>query len=313
MLGRRAWRRGASMAQAPQYNPATDFSQDETNNVSGRSTVRTAMLDAELSALQTSINALCVNQALNQRDDGEIRDQRVKLFSLASDVLALLTVYGATPRGPWVTVTLYSVKDLVSQGGNTYMCVTAHISGTFATDLAAGKWILFTLGTSIGASSVTFTPTGTIAATDVQAAIAESDSENRALSAAASAAATAYDVAMRADLADGSTSGKGTSLLGWLRALTSSVATTLKSWLGWQEINAFEFMTVAQIASFQASDGALDHATPLQAWINACAASAASGGKLVGRLPAGGGRVGSTLTVPGSVVLRGQGVNSLLK
>lgn len=108
-------------------------------------------------------------------------------------------------------------------------------------------------------------------------------------------------------------SNTGTGLLGWLRAATSSVFTTLQSWIGWQEINAFEFMTVAQIADYQSGAATLDLATPLQAWINACAASFVSGGKLIGRLPPGAGRVGTTLTVPGSVVLRGHGVNSSLK
>jgi hypothetical protein len=114
-------------------------------------------------------------------------------------------------------------------------------------------------------------------------------------------------------LADGATPGNGTGMLGWLRAATSAVATTLQAWLGWREINAFEFMTVAQIADYQSAAATLDLAVPLQAWINACAASATSGGKLIGRLPPGGGRVGTTLTVPGSVVLRGHGVNSQLK
>lgn len=34
----------------------------------------------------------------------------------------------------------YVVDDLVTQGGNTYICLIAHTGGTFATDLAAGKW-----------------------------------------------------------------------------------------------------------------------------------------------------------------------------
>ncbi len=44
----------------------------------------------------------------------------------------------------WVTSNPYAVADFVTNGGNTYICVTAHTSGTFATDLAAGKWKLQT-------------------------------------------------------------------------------------------------------------------------------------------------------------------------
>jgi hypothetical protein len=40
----------------------------------------------------------------------------------------------------WVTSTAYSVGDYVSQGGSTYICKSAHTSGTWDTDFAAGKW-----------------------------------------------------------------------------------------------------------------------------------------------------------------------------
>ncbi|MGN6773512.1 MAG: carbohydrate-binding protein [Rhizobiaceae bacterium] len=46
-------------------------------------------------------------------------------------------------RDDWATAQDYVVNDIVKQGGNTYICVVAHTSGTFATDLAAGKWDLF--------------------------------------------------------------------------------------------------------------------------------------------------------------------------
>lgn len=40
----------------------------------------------------------------------------------------------------WLTGTAYVVGDLRTNAGTTYYCTTAHTSGTFATDLAAGKW-----------------------------------------------------------------------------------------------------------------------------------------------------------------------------
>jgi hypothetical protein len=40
----------------------------------------------------------------------------------------------------WVTSTAYAAGDIVTNGGVTYYCVTAHTSGTFATNLAAGLW-----------------------------------------------------------------------------------------------------------------------------------------------------------------------------
>lgn len=48
----------------------------------------------------------------------------------------------------WANSTTYKVNDLVSSGGTSYMCLTAHTSvvapGVFATDLAAGKWLAAT-------------------------------------------------------------------------------------------------------------------------------------------------------------------------
>lgn len=195
------------MAQPNAYTPATDFSDDEANAVGGRSTVRTAALDAEFSAINTTLDQVLAVIALNQRDDGEIRDGRVKLHTLAADVRALLAVGGVAAsnlRGDWVTATAYVVLDVVTQGGNTYICASAHTSGTFATDLAADRWIVIAVGTGVNASSVVFAPTATLAATSVQAAIEETDTENRALTAA-----------VRSELADVSTAGDGDAMVGW--------------------------------------------------------------------------------------------------
>lgn len=40
----------------------------------------------------------------------------------------------------WVTSTAYVVGDAVTDSGTSYYCLEDHTSGTFATDLAAGKW-----------------------------------------------------------------------------------------------------------------------------------------------------------------------------
>lgn len=42
----------------------------------------------------------------------------------------------------WVTATAYALNDVVGFGGASFICTEAHTSGTFATDLAAGKWAL---------------------------------------------------------------------------------------------------------------------------------------------------------------------------
>lgn len=49
------------------------------------------------------------------------------------------TLLYAAPAA-WATTTAYAGGDIRSNGGVNYYCVTAHTSGVFATDLAAGKW-----------------------------------------------------------------------------------------------------------------------------------------------------------------------------
>jgi len=45
-------------------------------------------------------------------------------------------------RGAWLTATSYAKRDMVKTSGNVYICLEAHTSGTFATDLTAVKWEL---------------------------------------------------------------------------------------------------------------------------------------------------------------------------
>lgn len=130
------------MAQAPIYTQVTDFSIDEYNGAGGRSTVGTAKLDAELTAVAASVNALRSNLSLIQRDDGQVRDLSVTIPSLSVAVAALLTATAGATYGPWLTATAYTLKSVVTNSGRTYICASAHTSGTFATDLAANKWIL---------------------------------------------------------------------------------------------------------------------------------------------------------------------------
>lgn len=160
-----------------QYQIQTDFSEDEADLVSGRSEVDTAALDAELSNIATSITSIISSLTEIQRSDGELLDGIVTIASLASETLALMTAGAFTVRGPWVTITDYVKGDIVGRPNGTYVCQTAHTSGVFATDLASGYWSAIWDSTTLSASAISFTPTGTIAAANVQDAIAEAASE----------------------------------------------------------------------------------------------------------------------------------------
>jgi hypothetical protein len=71
-------------------------------------------------------------------------------FAAGDEVMAMFSPQGADGtnailgvwQGSWQTATAYDVDDLVEQGGSTYICLEAHTSGTFSTDLAADKWEL---------------------------------------------------------------------------------------------------------------------------------------------------------------------------
>lgn len=46
----------------------------------------------------------------------------------------------------WLTATGYVVHNIRSEAGENYECLEDHTSGTFATDLAAGKWRIAAYG-----------------------------------------------------------------------------------------------------------------------------------------------------------------------
>lgn len=51
-------------------------------------------------------------------------------------------------KGTWATSTAYKLDDIVVRGGISYICLEAHTSGSFATNLAAAKWQAFVSGTN---------------------------------------------------------------------------------------------------------------------------------------------------------------------
>lgn len=138
--------------------------------------------DAELDAVELTLDGLCENQEILQRADGLLANGTVHPDAFSTAAKALIGAGSTgnlnwTPRGLWLTATAYAVGDVVEQAGSSYVCATAHASGVFATDRAAGKWIVLTVAAT--AAGTSFAPVGSIAATDVQAAIVEVDAELR--------------------------------------------------------------------------------------------------------------------------------------
>lgn len=64
----------------------------------------------------------------------EIGDKYIRFFADKGQVVV-------SSASAWLTATPYVVGDYVTESSIIYYCIVAHTSGTFATDLAAGKWV----------------------------------------------------------------------------------------------------------------------------------------------------------------------------
>jgi hypothetical protein len=119
-----------------------------------RSTIGVPLAPTQVDDNFTNIRDFC--QAI--LDDGGFTGRGIDSFDVTGDQLTVLlddaTVLGPftlpkaffNPRGDWATATSYVVQDCVVSTdaatlGNGYACVLPNTSGTFATDLAANKWV----------------------------------------------------------------------------------------------------------------------------------------------------------------------------
>ncbi len=94
-------------------------------------------LDVDLAALRTSAEETIEFIKLFTRSDGKLANGIVTQEALAASVRI-----GFDPPAPWGTGNAYTTRSTVFQGFGFYLCTTAHTSGVFATDLAAGRWQL---------------------------------------------------------------------------------------------------------------------------------------------------------------------------
>jgi hypothetical protein len=132
------------MAQPTPYVPSFDFSDFSTLNPD--TPQPGVSLDAQFNAIALTLNEILTNLALIQRDDGALANGIVTSESLAAGI-----TIGVEPATTWVTATEYEASvNLVWQSGKLYQCLVDHTSGTFATDLAAGKWVeIFDLASEV--------------------------------------------------------------------------------------------------------------------------------------------------------------------
>lgn len=166
------------MSQPTPFNRQSSFANYQAANPSRP--LPGATVDSEFNAVKETLDEVLTNLALIQRDDGALANGSVGLDQLSAEIEV-----GWQAPTVWVTATAYVSGDTVFNGSGFYRLLTAHTSGTFSTDLAAGKWELIVnlaAVTIVAATQIANTPAGSIAATTVQAAIDELASEKAASS-----------------------------------------------------------------------------------------------------------------------------------
>lgn len=126
------------MAQPDVYARAFEFDPLAPANIPDAGT----RLDAEFDRVAEIFAQYRERLALIQRDDGKIANGAVTPDSLSARTRTLIAG-GWELRGAWLTATAYAAKDVVSQAGTLYVCVIPHTAGVFATDLAAGRWLVW--------------------------------------------------------------------------------------------------------------------------------------------------------------------------
>jgi len=251
------------MPYAPDYNPTTSFADDETNQASGRSTVKTVSVDVETANISASVNGLNTNLKLLQRDDGKLRDFAVQAYALSESLRAMLAAGGRPVRGAWQANTNYAIGDLVQRSAVGYICQTAHNSGP---SFNLGFWIAISgdgsaeswaeqASMSQAAAAASATSAGTSEAAAVAGAAAALLSQASAAASALAAQNSANSIAglapvnlssfMLGFLANNNSSGAlgalgaasaaslassgGSALLGFVQAKTGAVSRSIQS------------------------------------------------------------------------------------
>jgi hypothetical protein len=136
--------------------------------------IETAM-ENTLSRDGTATNTLSADIDLNSYD--LLNVGQIDATTITLDGISILSsLPSVTPRGAWVTLTVYAIGDLVNNSNITYICNTAHTAAaSFSTDLASKYWTVFATAPSLvktperfsgNGSNVAFTLGSTAASED---------------------------------------------------------------------------------------------------------------------------------------------------
>ena len=208
------------MSQPTAYYPAYNFTQYQASHPN--TPLPGASVDSELFSISTSITEICVNLALIQNSDGTLGNQTVGFNQLQSG----LTIGLSTPATTWVTAHGYTVNNVVYQNNSLYICAISHTSTVFATDLAAGDWILFiNTGQYVTAAAASATAAAGSATTAAGSATAAAASATAAATSATAATAGANYYVGAATGTDTITVTPTTAIGAWVTGLQMRWAT----------------------------------------------------------------------------------------
>ena len=139
------------MAKKPTLTDITT-GYGSSDALNGNNTAIEDAFENTLSLDGSSPNAMAADLDLGNNDINNVGTVNTTSLKVGGQNLVAATAVPSW-EGAWVTATSYVVDDLVREDGNVYICLVAHTSGTFATDLTANNWELFASKGSAGAGS----------------------------------------------------------------------------------------------------------------------------------------------------------------
>ena len=145
----------------------------------------------------------------------------------------------ARSRGVWVTATSYAVNDFVVNGNQYAICLITHTSGTFATDLAAGKWAVIADFTADLAAA---------AASAAAAAVSASGASTSATNAATSASTASTSAAAASTSAGNALTSQAAALASASAAATSATTSSTQAAISTTQANAAAASALAAAA-----------------------------------------------------------------
>jgi hypothetical protein len=124
------------MAQPTPYNRTTNF----TGSEAGRAWAAMGpKLDGEFDNIERTVDELCANLALLQRDDGLLGNGAVHPEALSDAVLLLLDSGAFHLNGSWEAGKAFAQGDVFEDGNVLYLVLVSHTAADLTADIVAKK------------------------------------------------------------------------------------------------------------------------------------------------------------------------------